>query len=176
MPWPHHKHEDKTLNTSPLSEPAKKPRRKSTTPSPTSLAASSKAGAAKSRVSLAKAEAEAEPTPPSDTLKLAAHALEDMKAEETIIIDLQGKTSIADHMIIASGRSNRHVGSIADEVMKVLKQAGHPAPRIEGVPHCDWVLVDCGDVIVHIFRPEVRSFYNLEKMWGVDRPTELEAD
>ncbi|MCU0883676.1 MAG: ribosome silencing factor [Beijerinckiaceae bacterium] len=112
---------------------------------------------------------------PSDTLKLATHAIEEMKAEETIIIDLQGKTSIADHMIITSGRSNRHVGSIADEVVKVLKQAGHPSPRIEGVPHCDWVLVDCGDVIVHVFRPEVRTFYNLEKMWGVDRPTELAA-
>ncbi len=112
---------------------------------------------------------------PSDTLKLATFAIEEMKAEDTIIIDLEGKTSIADHMIITSGRSNRHVGSIADEVMKVLKDAGHPAPRIEGVPHCDWVLVDCGDVIVHVFRPEVRSFYNLEKMWGVDRPTEVAA-
>jgi ribosome-associated protein len=98
-----------------------------------------------------------------------------MKAEETIVIDLQGKTSIADHMIIASGRSNRHVGSIADEVVKALKEAGHAPPRIEGVPHCDWVLVDCGDVIVHVFRPEVRAFYNLEKMWGVDRPTEFAA-
>jgi ribosome-associated protein len=96
-----------------------------------------------------------------------------MKAEETMVIDLQGKTSIADHMIIATGRSNRHVGSIADEVMKVLKGAGHPVPRVEGMPHNDWVLVDCGDVIVHVFRPEVRAFYNLEKMWGVDRPGEF---
>lgn len=144
----------------------KKPRARSATPSQTSLAS------AKSRKSKV---AEPDITPMSDTLKLATHALEEMKAEETIIIDLEGKTSIADHMIIASGRSNRHVGSIADEVVKVLKEAGHPSPKIEGVPHCDWVLVDCGDVIVHIFRPEVRSFYNLEKMWGVDRPTELAA-
>jgi type I restriction enzyme R subunit len=96
----------------------------------------------------------------------------EMKAEDTIIIDLEGKTSIADQMIITSGRSNRHVGSIADEVVKTMKDAGHGSPRVEGVPHCDWVLIDCGDVIVHVFRPEVRQFYNLEKMWGVDRPTE----
>lgn len=108
----------------------------------------------------------------SDTLSLATHALDEMKAEDTIVIDLAGKTSIADHMIIASGRSNRHVGSIADEVVKTFKAAGHPTPRVEGMPHCDWVLIDAGDVVVHVFRPEVRQFYNLEKMWGVDRPVE----
>jgi ribosome-associated protein len=166
--------EDIPLTTSSAPETAKKqprPRAKTAAPAQTTLAA------AKGR-KLKAASPEAmrpETTPPSDTLKLATHALEEMKAEETIVIDLEGKTSIADHMIIASGRSNRHVGSIADEVVKVLKDAGHPSPKIEGVPHCDWVLVDCGDVIVHIFRPEVRAFYNLEKMWGVDRPTELAA-
>lgn len=165
--------EDKTLNTPSVTEPVKKPRRKATTPTQTGLAATAKAKGGANLAGVAASDIAAEP--PSDTLKLATHALEEMKAEETIIIDLQGKTSIADHMIIASGRSNRHVGSIADEVVKVLKQAGHPSPRIEGVPHCDWVLVDCGDVIVHVFRPEVRTFYNLEKMWGVDRPTELAA-
>jgi ribosome-associated protein len=158
--------EDIPLTTSSAPEPVKKPRTRSASPTQTTLAS---ARSRKTKV----AEPEAMPT--SDTLKLATHALEEMKAEETIIIDLEGKTSIADHMIIASGRSNRHVGSIADEVVKVLKEAGHPSPKIEGVPHCDWVLVDCGDVIVHIFRPEVRAFYNLEKMWGVDRPTELAA-
>jgi ribosome-associated protein len=95
-----------------------------------------------------------------------------MKAEDTIIIDLAGKTSLADHMIITSGRSNRHVASIADEVVKTLKDAGHGVPKVEGLPHADWVLIDAGDVVVHVFRPEVRVFYNLEKMWGVDRPTE----
>ena len=109
---------------------------------------------------------------PSDTLRLAVHALEELKAEDTLVIELAGKTSLADQMIITSGRSNRHVGSIADEVVKTLKAAGHPTPRVEGVPHCDWVLIDAGDVIVHVFRPEVREFYNLEKMWGVDRPVE----
>lgn len=158
--------EDIPLTTSSAPEPAKKPRARPASPSQTTLASAKRART--------KA-AEPAPEAVSDTLKLATYALEEMKAEETIVIDLEGKTSLADHMIIASGRSNRHVGSIADEVVKVLKQAGHPSPKIEGVPHCDWVLVDCGDVIVHIFRPEVRAFYNLEKMWGVDRPTELTA-
>lgn len=102
-------------------------------------------------------------------------SLEDSKAEDAVSINLIGKTSIADTMIVASGRSNTHVGAIADRVIKALKEAGVAAPRIEGLPHCDWVLVDAGDIIVHIFRPEVRQFYNLEKMWGTDRPGERRA-
>ena len=103
-------------------------------------------------------------------------ALDDSKAEEIVSIDLAGKTAIADTMFIATGRSNTHVGSIADRVLKACKAAGVTAPRIEGLPHCDWVLVDAGDVIIHVFRPEVRQFYNLEKMWSGDRPNELEAE
>ncbi|APF36590.1 ribosome-associated protein IOJAP [Chelatococcus daeguensis] len=95
-----------------------------------------------------------------------------MKAEETVEIDLAGKTSIADTMIITSGRSHRHVGAIADRLQQVLKAAGIGPLRVEGVPACDWVLIDAGDLIVHVFRPEVRGFYNLEKMWGADRPHE----
>ncbi len=76
-------------------------------------------------------------------------------------------------MIIATGRSTVHVGAIADKAIKALKAAGVVAPRVEGLPQCDWVLIDAGDVIVHIFRPEVRQFYNLEKMWGGDRPVEM---
>lgn len=98
--------------------------------------------------------------------------LEDAKAEDTVAIDLAGKTSLADAMIVTSGRSNRHVGAIADQLIEKLKAEGHTGMRVEGMPHCDWVLIDAGDVIVHIFRPEVRSFYNLEKMWGSDRPVE----
>ena len=100
-------------------------------------------------------------------------SLDDSKAEEIVEIDLAGKTSIADVMIVATGRSNVHVGAIADRVIKTCKAAGVEAPRAEGMPHCDWVLVDAGDVIVHIFRPEVRQFYNLEKMWSGARPVEL---
>jgi ribosome-associated protein len=96
--------------------------------------------------------------------------LEDAKAEDIISIDLTGKTTLADLMIIATGRSNVHVGAIADRVARACRAAGFPAPRIEGVPHCDWVLIDAGDAIVHIFKPDVRQFYNLEKLWGADRP------
>ena len=102
-------------------------------------------------------------------------SLEDSKAEDIVSIDLRGKTSLADLMIIATGRSNVHVGAIADRVVKACKEAGLVAPRVEGLPHCDWVLIDAGDVIVHVFRPEVRQFYNLEKMWGADRPGEKRA-
>ncbi|CAH1653404.1 ribosomal silencing factor RsfS (modular protein) [Hyphomicrobiales bacterium] len=95
-----------------------------------------------------------------------------MKAEETVVIDLVGKTSIADTMIVTSGRSHRHVGAIAEKVVESLKTAGYGPVRVEGTTTCDWVLIDAGDIIVHIFRPEVRGFYNLEKMWGADRPSE----
>jgi ribosome-associated protein len=88
-----------------------------------------------------------------------------MKAEDTTQIDLRGKTTIADTMVVTSGRSNRHVGAVADRVLENLNKAGVPKLRVEGMPHCDWVLIDAGDVIVHVFRPEVREFYNLEKMW-----------
>jgi ribosome-associated protein len=103
-------------------------------------------------------------------------ALDDAKAEDVVSIELGGKTSIADTMVISTGRSNTHVGSIADRVLKACKAAGVSAPRVEGLPHCDWVLVDAGDVIIHVFRPEVRAFYNLEKMWGGDRPNEAENE
>jgi ribosome-associated protein len=89
-----------------------------------------------------------------------------MKAEDTLTIDLRGKTTIADDMVVTSGRSNRHVGAVADRVLEDLRKAGVPDLRVEGMPHCDWVLIDAGDVIVHVFRPEVREFYNLEKMWA----------
>jgi len=113
----------------------------------------------------------------SDDLKaLALSCLDEMKAEETIAIDLAGKTSLADTMIIASGRSQRHVGSIADKFIQEMKNRGYGNARVEGMPACDWVLIDAGDVLVHIFRPEVRGFYNLEKMWGADRPVGLAAD
>lgn len=94
--------------------------------------------------------------------------LEDDKAEDLIIIDLEGKSSIADQMIIASGRSQRHVAAIADHVTRRLKDEGVGRVRIEGLPSADWVLIDTGDIIVHLFRPEVRSFYNLERIWGAD--------
>ncbi len=92
-----------------------------------------------------------------------------MKAEYTITIDLTGKTAFTDAMVITSGRSNRHVGAVADRVLEGLKKAGIKDARVEGMPHCDWVLIDAGDVVVHVFRPEVRAFYDLEKMWSGTR-------
>jgi ribosome-associated protein len=108
-----------------------------------------------------------------DTVRLLLDSLEEMKAEEIVEIDLRGKSSIADLMIIATGRVARHVGAIADRVVKDLKDAGNGTVRVEGMPVCDWVLIDAGDVILHIFRPEVRVFYNLEKMWSSGRPSEI---
>jgi ribosome-associated protein len=102
-------------------------------------------------------------------------SLEDAKAEDIVKIDLTGKTTLADTMLIATGRSNTHVGAIADRVARACREAGLPRPRVEGHPLCDWVLIDLGDAIVHIFRPEVRQFYNLEKLWSADRPGETRA-
>ncbi len=96
--------------------------------------------------------------------------LDDSKGEEIVTIDLEGKTAIADAMIIASGRSRRHVGALADKLIKVLKEEGHRGVKVEGQATGEWVLLDAGDVIVHIFQPEIRDFYNLEKMWSADRP------
>jgi ribosome-associated protein len=104
--------------------------------------------------------------------QIIVEALEDAKAEDIVSIGLSGRTTLADQMIIASGRSSVHVGAIADRVVKACREAGYPSPKIEGMPLCDWVLLDAQNAIVHIFRPDVRQFYNLEKMWGADRPGE----
>jgi ribosome-associated protein len=110
-----------------------------------------------------------------DSEALLAHILawlDDAKAEKVVTIDIRGKSSIGDYMVIASGRSDRHVGAIGEQVQRKLKEAGHGRSRIEGRPQCDWVLIDAGDIIVHVFRPEVREFYNLEKMWSAERPSD----
>lgn len=101
--------------------------------------------------------------------------LDEAKAENVVTIDLKGKSSIGDYMVIASGRSVRHVGAIADQVQRKLKESGRIRVRVEGKPQCDWVLIDIGDIIVHVFRPEVRDFYNLEKMWLADRSADVTA-
>ena len=102
--------------------------------------------------------------------RLILNRLDDEKAQDVVFIDLKDKSSIADGMIVASGRSHRHVGAMADHLLRMLKDAGHGRARVEGLPHCDWVLIDAGDVIVHLFRPEVRAFYNIEKIWAVEPP------
>ena len=102
-------------------------------------------------------------------MNVVLKSLDDSKAEDVTSIDITGKTTIGDYMVVASGRSHRHVGSLADRLIQDLKSAGIRDIRVEGQKSCDWVLVDTGDVIVHVFRPEVRDFYNIEKMWrGVE--------
>ena len=108
--------------------------------------------------------------------KMPAHELHDLvmsqldddQAQEIVSIPLAGKSSIADHMVIASGRSTRQVASMAQKLAEKVKQAGFGPARVEGLPAADWVLIDAGDVVVHLFRPEVRSFYNLERMWSFE--------
>ena len=97
---------------------------------------------------------------------LVLGSLDDDQAQEVVTIPLEGKSTIADHMVIASGRSTRQVTAMAQKLAERIKQAGFGHVRIEGLPAADWVLVDAGDVVVHLFRPEVRSFYNLERMWA----------
>jgi ribosome-associated protein len=105
----------------------------------------------------------------SDTLhQLVLKQLDDDQAQEIVTIPLEGKSSIADHMVIASGRSTRQVASMAQKLAEEIKKAGFGHARIEGLPAADWVLIDAGDVVVHLFRPEVRSFYNLERMWSFE--------
>ena len=101
--------------------------------------------------------------------------LDDDKAQDVVFIDLKGKSPVADAMVVASGRSHRHVGAMADHLLRALKEAGYDRCRIEGLPACDWVLIDTGDVIIHLFRPEVRSFYNIEKIWSVEPPANRAA-
>lgn len=108
-----------------------------------------------------------------EVLKKIVTWLDEAKAENIVSIPLTGKSSIGDYMVVASGRTDRHVGAVADQLRRKLKSAGVSTPlRVEGTDACDWVLIDSGDIVVHIFRPEVREFYNLEKMWQADRPTD----
>ena len=107
-----------------------------------------------------------ESTDKSALLDLVLSHLDDDQAQDVVTIDLEGKSSIADHMVIASGRSTRQVAAIANKLAEKVKQAGFGPVKLEGLPAADWVLLDAGDVVVHLFRPEVRSFYNLERMWA----------
>lgn len=103
-----------------------------------------------------------------DLHEIVLHQLDEDQAQEVVSIPLEGKSSIADYMVIASGRSTRQVAAMAQKLAEKVKQAGHGPVRIEGLPQADWVLIDAGDVVVHLFRPEVRSFYNLERMWSFE--------
>ena len=103
------------------------------------------------------------------------NVLDENSAQDVIEIDIRGKSSIADYLLVASGRSNRHVSALADYVQRGLKERGFKDLVIEGQQASDWILIDAGDVILHIFRPEVRVFYNLEKIWSVPLPKGLDG-
>ena len=126
---------------------------------PAAAGAAAPAPASPAPVSSAAAE-------PDSLHALVLTSLDDDQAQEVVSIPLEGKSAIADHMVIASGRSTRQVTAMAQKLAERIKKAGFGNARIEGLPAADWVLVDAGDIVVHLFRPEVRSFYNLERMWA----------
>ena len=105
------------------------------------------------------------------TLDLITDSLETSKAVDIVPLDIQGKSALADYMVIASGTSHRHVNAVADHLLRSLKANGQGTSRVEGLSNADWVLIDAGDVIIHIFRPEVREVYQLEKIWSEDIET-----
>ncbi|MFL0355212.1 ribosome silencing factor [Erythrobacter sp. GH1-10] len=125
--------------------------------------ASANAGATKAAHSVAAAKMTS-----GELHDLVLKQLDDDQAQDVVSIPLEGKSSIADHMVIASGRSTRQVASMAQKLAEKVKQEGFGPVRVEGLPQADWVLIDAGDVVVHLFRPEVRSFYNLERMWSFE--------
>ena len=132
------------------------------------VAPKAKKPALKAKKSAPKAS---KPAPPSDLLKRIVASLEDDKAEGIVAINLEGRSSICDVAVIASGRSSRHVMSIAEHLARRLKEQGYGTRPVTGAAQGDWVLVDAGDIIVHVFRPEVRDYYDLEGMWNVAAPS-----
>ena len=143
----------------------------------TTIEAAARATSPTERLTASSTPANTTPTSPPPNREAATAllaqvmaVLDDAKAENIVSIDLLGKSSIGDYMVITSGRSDRHVGAIGDQLLRKLKEQGVGRMRAEGMETCDWVLIDIGDVIVHIFRPEVREFYKLEKMWTGERP------
>jgi len=116
------------------------------------------------------------PPAPEKLLELILESLDDDKAIDIVDIDLTGKSSIADAMVVASGASVRQVGAMADHIRRKLKASGLHGISIEGGANCDWVLIDAGDVIVHLFRPEVRNFYNIEKLWSEASPGSIDLN
>jgi len=107
---------------------------------------------------------------PDELLAVILSKLDDDQAQDIVTIDLRGKSPIADYIVVASGRSQRHVSAIADHMQRALKDGGFGRCQLEGLPQADWVLIDAGDVIVHLFRPEVRAFYRIEQIWSLDTP------
>lgn len=165
----------------PVAKSAVKPARKTASATKLKASASGKSPAAAKRAVKSPVAAKSPPrarkrtvpavvvsAPAEDSRMLAVvlARLDDMKAEHPVVIDMRGKSLFSDHMVVASGRSNRHVAACAEAVAKGLKDAGAKKVHMEGLTNADWVLIDTGEVIIHIFRPEVREFYNLERLWS----------
>ena len=150
------------------SKPSKASPRKTATPKPKPQA---KPKLKPKKTAKAPAPKPAKAAPYSDLLKRIVTSLEDDKAEAIVTIDLEGRSSLCDAAVIASGRSSRHVMSIADHLARRLKEQGYGTRPVTGAAQGDWVLVDAGDIIVHVFRPEVRDYYDLEGMWNVASPS-----
>lgn len=160
-------------------KPAKKAAAKTTRAKKTATKAAKTEVKAKKPAAKKATKKTAAPKPQADAratalLKAIIHSLDDAKAENVVTVDLVGKSSIADFLVIASGRSSRQVTAMSERLSEDIRKLA-PAVHIEGKRSGDWVLVDAGDVIVHLFRPEVREFYNLEKMWSADIPDLPEA-
>ena len=161
-----------------LKTPARKPAKKPAAKKPSAKKPSTKKAIAKpAKKAPAKKVSSAKKTAPKKTaprdievLSRVLQSLDDDKAEEIVTIDLEGRSSLCDAIVIANGRSGRHVASIAEHLARRLKEAGYGTRPVDGLPQGDWVLLDAGDVIVHIFRPEVRNYYDLEGMWSVREP------
>lgn len=171
---------NKAARKTPATKTAKKAAGKTKKAAPKKTAAKKSPSRAKTKgaVKPSKAKAARKPklTPAQRTLALVEKVLDEHQADDIAIVDLAGKTAMADYMVVASGRNPRHIGAMADHLKKQLKTPGGRPPPIEGTGSTDWVLVDAGDVIVHLFRPEVRGLYNLEKMWGPEWSREPEEE
>jgi ribosome-associated protein len=179
-PWSRACHHAKTRSylggcvLKPKKAPAKKPAAKKTIKNAVKNSQGRKAASKPAKKPPPRKKATVRPkarsAPQSDLLKRIVASLDDDKAENIITIDLEGRSALCDAAVIASGRSSRHVAAIADHLARRLKESGYGTRPISGAAQGDWVLVDAGDIIVHIFRPEVRDYYDLEGMWNVEAP------
>jgi ribosome-associated protein len=156
--------ERRTNLTRKTTKPAKKPAAKK----PAAKKPAAKKAVAKKAASAKKSAPKKPRAPETVLLSRILTSLDDDKAEQLAVIDMEGRSSLCDTIVIANGRSSRHVASIAEHLARRLKEAGYGTRPVDGLSQGDWVLVDAGDVIVHVFRPEVRAYYDLEGMWRVD--------
>jgi len=168
---------ERRTNLTRKTTPARKPAKKAAAKKPAIKKPAAKKTVKKPvRKSAPKKAHVAEKAPAPEVLGRILQSLDDDKAEQVVTIDLEGRSSLCDAIVVANGRSSRHVASIAEHLARRLKEAGYGTRPVDGLSQGDWVLVDAGDVIVHVFRPEVRAYYDLEGMWSVDEPKRARAN